>query len=749
MLAALTLALTLVLIPLPGAEPPTPELAAQLSAAWDQRPADYKPRTRHLNPDGTPQYTNRLFLSASPYLLQHAHNPVNWYPWGDEAFAAAKRLNRPVLLSVGYSTCHWCHVMEEESFEDEEIARYINEHYVAIKVDREERPDIDAVYMSAVQELTGSGGWPMTVWLTADRQPFYGGTYFPPRDGVHGAGTGFLTVLKKLAVVYHDQPQQVAEAAASLAATVRGNLAGGAAGDLPAATALDQAAAYYREHYDTASGGLRRRRKFPADLPIRFLLRDHRRRGDAQSLTMATQTLAAMAAGGIHDQIGGGFHRYSTDPQWLVPHFEKMLYDNALLALAYLEAWQVTGRDDFAAVARDILRYADRDMSTADGGFASATDADSPAPDGHRAEGWFFTWTPAELSAALGPDAARRVAAAYAVSEAGNFDGRNILHTPRATDAVAGDLGVAPQALRDTLATARETLYAARARRPPPLRDDKVIAAWNGLMISALARAALAFDEPGYAQRAAGAAGFVLEHLRVDGRLRRSYAGGAAHHDAYLADYAFLIAGLLDLSEATGERRWLDEAIALDRVLAAHYEDPAGGFYATADDHETLLAREKPADDGAEPSGNSVQALNLLRLSELTGDDRYRQRAERTLRAFAQALAKDPASLAEMLLALDFALDAPREIVIVAPTSRAEAAPLLAELRRQFVPNRVLAVAVEGADLARQAERGPLLTGKTAIGGRATAYVCKRRVCALPTSDPKVFAAQLRGREWR
>ena len=726
----LALVFALVLAPLPGAEAPSPEVAQQLERAWQQRPAGYTPRTRHLNPDGTPKYTNRLFLSSSPYLLQHAHNPVNWYPWGDEAFAAAKRLNRPVLLSVGYATCHWCHVMEEESFEDEEIARYINEHYIAIKVDREERPDIDAIYMSALQELTGGGGWPMTMWLTADRLPFFGGTYYPPRDGVRGAGTGFLTVLKKIAVVYHDQPQQAAEAAASLAATVRANLAASPAGDLPSAAALDRAAAYYREHYDAKAGGLRRRRKFPSDLPIRFLLRDQRRRGDQQSLDMATQTLAAMAAGGIHDQIGGGFHRYATDPQWLVPHFEKMLYDNALLALAYLDAFQATGRDDFAAVARDILADVDRDLSVADGGFASARDADSPAPDGRRVEGWFYTWTPDELSAVLGPEVAPPVAATYGVTAAGNVEGRSVLH-------LTGNA-------QPPAPATRAMLLAARAKRPAPLRDDKVIAAWNGLMISALARAALVLDQPADAQRAARAADFVLQRMRSDGRLRRSFAGGAAHHDAYLADYAFMIAGLLDLYEATGERRWLDQAIELDSVLAAHYEDPAGGFFATADDHEKLLAREKPADDGAEPSGNSVQALNLLRLGELTGDDRYRQRGERTLRAFAKPLTDDPASLAEMLLALDFALDAPKEIVIVAPTARAEAAPLLAELRRQFVPNRVLVVAVEGDDLARQAERVPLLAGKTALGGKATAYVCKRRVCALPTSDPAAFAKQIR-----
>ena len=741
MTATLVLLFALLTATAPGAEPASPQLAAQLTAAWAHRAPDYTPRTRHLNPDGTPKYTNRLFLSASPYLLQHAHNPVNWYPWGDEAFATARQLGRPVLLSIGYSSCHWCHVMEEESFEDEAIARYLNEHYVAIKVDREERPDLDSIYMDAVQELTGGGGWPMTVWLTADREPFYGGTYFPPRDGARG--TGFLSVLRKLDAVYRDQPARVAEAAASLAATVRTNLSGTTATDLPSAQALDDAAAFYRGRYDAQYGGLRRAPKFPSSLPIRFLLRYHRRSGDAQALTMATQTLTQMAAGGLYDQVGGGFHRYSTDAQWLVPHFEKMLYDNAQLALAYLEAFQVTGRDDFAAVARDILRYVGRDMTAADGGFYSATDADSLRPDGRRAEGYFFTWTPAEVEAALGPQAARAVIAYYGVTPAGQLDGRSILHAPRSIEAVAMELGVAPAALRATLAASREPLAATRTRRPPPLRDDKILAAWNGLMISAFARAALVFDDADDARRAVRAADFVLGRMRVDGRLRRSFAAGAPHHDAYLQDYACLIAGLLDLHEATGDRRWLDEAIGLDQVLAAHYEDAGGGCFATSDDHETLLAREKPGDDGAEPSGNSVQALNLLRLHELTTDDSYRQRAERTLRAFAPSRGGEPTARAEMLLALDFALAAPKEIVIVTPRSRAEAAPLLAVLRRSFVPNRVLVVAIEGPDLAAQAARVPLLTGKHAIGGKPTAYVCQQRRCALPTADPTVFSRQL------
>jgi uncharacterized protein YyaL (SSP411 family) len=728
--------------PLPGAPSPPAELGRRLRVAWDARPKGYVPRTRHLRPDGGPRYTNRLFLEASPYLLQHAHNPVDWHPWGDEAFETARRLGRPVLLSVGYSTCHWCHVMEEESFEDEEIARYLNEHYVVIKVDREERPDVDAIYMNAVQTLTGGGGWPMTVWLTPERRPFYGGTYFPPRDGDRGAGVGFLTLLRKLRTTYDEQPTRVVEAAASLAEQVRQNLTVAAAGDsLPGAPALRQAAARVGESFDATNGGMRGAPKFPSSLPVRFLLRYHRRTGDPDALRMAIVTLAQMAAGGIRDHVGGGFHRYSTDARWLVPHFEKMLYDNALLALAYLEGHQATGRADLADVAREILRYVDREMTAPEGGFYSATDADSAGPSGEREEGRFFTWTPAEVEATLDADAARAVIAYYAVTAQGNFEGRSILHTPKPLEAVAEQLGRAPDALARTLADATERLYVARAERPPPLRDDKILAGWNGLMISAHARAALALGDEAYAARAARAADFVLGRMRRAGRLARSWRAGRLQEAGYLDDYAFLIAGLLDLYEATGDPRWLRDAIALDEVLAAHFEDAqAGGFFMTSDDHEALLAREKPAYDGAEPSGNSVQALNLLRLHELTTQDAYRRRAERTIGAVGRRLETGPLGLTEMLLALDWQLDAPKQLVIATTRSREEAAPFLAALRTRLLPNRILAVTMPDDGLA---ELVPVAEGKGPLGGRVTGYVCENRVCDLPTPDPAVFARQI------
>ncbi len=731
---------------LPGAPPFEGSLRARLRDAWKQRRADYEPRTRHLLPDGSPKYTNRLFLESSPYLLQHAHNPVNWYPWGDEPFDVARRLGCPVLLSVGYSTCHWCHVMEEESFEDEEIARYINENYIVVKVDREERPDVDVIYMNAVQMLTGSGGWPMTVWLTPDREPFFGGTYFPAHDGDRGARVGFLTLLRQLKEAYGSQSAKVADVSSRLTESIRQNLAVGAGErTLPGVPVLEAAAGYYRSRYDATHGGLAGAPKFPSSLPVRFLLRYHRRTQDAHALRMATQTLEKMAAGGMYDHVGGGFHRYSTDAQWLVPHFEKMLYDNALLTRAYLEGYQVTGREDFARVPREILRYVERDMTSLEGAFYSATDADSLAPSGRREEGWFFTWTPDEIQAALGKEGARVVVAWYGVSPGGNFEGRNILHVSRQLEDVARELALPPERVRAAVEESRDRLYTARAKRSHPLRDEKILAAWNGLMIGAYAQAALILGEERYAQNAARAADFVLTRMRKDGRLLRSYKDGEARHAGYLDDYAFLIAGLLDLYEATGESRWLREALALDSVLERLYEDKEhGGFFMTADDHESLLARERPADDGAEPSGNSVQALNLMRLHELTTDDRYRQRAERTLRAFGARLSQAPGALSELLLACDFSLDTPKELVIVAPTSRKEAEPLLAKLRSTFLPNRVLVVAAQGADFAAQSPLVPLLQGKVARKGQPTAYVCERGVCALPTSDPEVFARQLR-----
>jgi uncharacterized protein YyaL (SSP411 family) len=731
---------------LPGTSGFPASVVSQLRERWQDRAKAYKPRTRHLQKDGSPKYTNRLFLQSSPYLLQHAHNPVNWFPWGDEAFELARKLGRPVLLSVGYSTCHWCHVMEEESFEDPEIAEYLNRYYIAIKVDREERPDVDAIYMQAVQTLTGSGGWPMTVWLTSDKKPFYGGTYFPPRDGVRGARAGFLTLLQKLNAEFAGSPDEVADSAQRLTQRLQSGLESTRPGDMPSPSTLHRAFQGYASNFDDTYGGTARaRNKFPSSLPNRFLLRYHRRTGNKRALEMVALTLEKMAAGGMYDHVAGGFHRYSTDQHWLVPHFEKMLYDNALLTLAYLEGHQVTGKADFARVAREVLDYVARDMTAAEGGFYSATDADSLTPEGHREEGWFFTWTPRELRKALPAQLVKPVMRYYAVTDRGNFEGRNILHTPRPLPAVASDLGLEKRELRRMIDQARAKLYEARAKRPPPIRDEKILSAWNGLMISAFSQGALVLNDARYLKQAKRAASFVLKHLKQKGRLLRSFMDGRASHNGYLDDYAFLIAGLIDLYEASHELGWLQQAIELAAVLEKHYkDDDNGGYFMTSNDHEALLAREKPSYDGAEPSGNSIHAHNLLRLYELTTEERYREQAESTLKAFGSTLNRSPAALSEMLLAVDFYLDYPKEVVIIAPESPAQAEPLLEKLRARFLPNRVLSVVSEGKMQAAHQRVIPLLEQKVSRKGEPTAYVCERRVCQFPTSDPGVFAKQLR-----
>ncbi|MBI5503765.1 MAG: thioredoxin domain-containing protein [Deltaproteobacteria bacterium] len=732
---------------LPGAEPMPATTSAALADALQLYAPRERVRTRHLHEDGSPRYTNRLLLEPSPYLRQHAHNPVNWYPWGDEAFEAARRLGRPVLLSIGYSTCHWCHVMEEESFEDDEIARYLNEHYVAIKVDREQRPDLDSIYMTAVQSIAGRGGWPMTVWLTADREPFYGGTYFPPRDGDRSGRRAFLPLLARLADVYRNDAQGVSRTATELAARVRQTLAGGSGpgpdaneakvtGDAVFDVALTAALA----RFDAEHGGTRGAPKFPSALPLRALLRHHRRSGNVTALAIVTKTLEGMEHGGIHDHLGGGFHRYSVDSAWGVPHFEKMLYDNALLTSTYVEAWQATGRKEFADAARDILAWVEREMTSRDGVFFAATDADSAGPRGELTEGRFFTWTPAEVEAVVGPPAAQLFNAAYGVRPAGNVDGRSVLHVAAVVDELARESSRTVADVKQSLEQSRSLLQVAREQRPKPLRDDKIVTAWNALMISAAAQASLAFGNDHYRELGARAADVLLRDFAKNGRLVRSALYGQQQDEAFLDDYVFLEAALLDLYEAGDGERRLEQAIALDSVVERDFEDPTGGFFIAPASRTDLLVREKPLVDGAEPSGNSIEALNLIRLGELAGEQRYRDRAERTLGAFAGAFAASPLSVGDALVALDFANDTPKEIVLVTATRRPSLAPLLRVLGSAFVPNRV--VVTISADHPASS-RLPLAEGKIAIGGEPTAYVCEGRICDRPTSDPAVLAAQL------
>jgi uncharacterized protein YyaL (SSP411 family) len=730
--------------PQPGVEMYDEKLLDRLDQMKKTRGNKYQPRTKHLRPDGWAKYTNRLFLETSPYLLQHAHNPVNWYPWGDEAFETAKRLNRPLFLSVGYSTCHWCHVMEEESFEDEEIAAYLNKNYIAVKVDREERPDVDAIYMSAVQALAGRGGWPMSVWLTHDRDPFYGGTYFPARDGDRGAGIGFLTILNRLNNLFIQDPEKIDKAGQQLTDAIQQMLTARPGNRLPDDKILGRAANYYRQNYDKKNGGLIGAPKFPSSLPARFLLRYYLKTGDKAMLEMAENSLIKMGSGGMYDQVGGGFHRYSVDDVWLVPHFEKMLYDNALLAVAYLEAYQVIKNPYLKKITIEILDYVRRDMTSPEGAFYSATDADSLTPGGHMEEGYYFTWTPEELKTVLGAEQAEIVKKYYAVENNPNFEGRFILHTPSSGEHVAAALNISTEELEKTINKSKELLYQARNERPLPLRDEKILTSWNALMISAFAKAGLILDKNEYTLQAVRAVKFIFNHLYVEGRLFRSYMDGTPKHHAFLDDYTFFIAALIDVFEATQDIAWLKKAVELDGVVEKYFEDrTSGGYFMTGTDHESLIAREKPYYDNAIPSGNSTAALYLLRLYSYTTDDRYRKRAESTLKSVSAHLSANPATLSEMLLAIDYYHDKPKEIIIIEdPNNKNKTNEYLAELNRQFLPNRILVVAAE-SQTEEYAKTIPLLSGKKMIDQNPTAYICENGTCSLPIHDPNQVAVQL------
>ena len=725
----------------PGIDAPNPALVDQLRSAVGDHGPDYEPRTHHFNGDGEPTYVNRLILETSPYLLQHAHNPVNWRAWGDEAFETAAALGRPVLLSVGYSACHWCHVMERESFEDLEIAAFINSNFVAIKVDREERPDVDGIYMNAVYAIAGRGGWPMTVVMTPDREPFFAGTYFPARTGDRGTREGFFTILQRLSNRYETEPDTVVAEARQITASVRARSNRPARGRLTEDT-LNRSAASIVESLDTEWGGFGRSPKFPRPSVLTFLMRHSLRMGDGDALHAVTLTLDRMSEGGMYDHVGGGFHRYSVDRFWLVPHFEKMLYDNAQLVMAYVEAYQLTGNSNYERVARETLHYISRDLTGPFGEFWSATDADSPTPDGHSEEGWFFTWTPAELRDALEPDIEEAISAYYGVTGRGNFERRNIFSTRRSADEVAAELEITPDELATRIQSARQTLYELRETRPHPVLDDKVIAAWNGLMISAFARAGVVLQEPAYIERAVAAAEFVRDGMIDDeGVMHRTFRAGRPAHAGVLDDYAFFGQACLDLFEATADRQWLTLAIQLQEQLEARFAATTSGsnrgpYFLTPSDGPELLAREVPAYDGAEPSGNSVAALNLLRIGELTLDEAWRQRAQNLMIA-----ARQDTSAPLMLSALDWFLDTPMEIAIIVPEGTSPAA-LLGQLRGRFVPNRALVI-VDESEVAGLTDLVPWLEGKTAISGEPTAYVCEEGVCELPTSDPEVFGEQV------
>ncbi len=662
---------------------------------------------------------NRLARESSPYLLQHAHNPVDWYPWGPEALERSQKENKPIFLSIGYSACHWCHVMAHESFEDPVTAAVMNRDFVNIKVDREERPDLDEIYMQAVIMMSGAGGWPMSVWLTPDLKPFYGGTYFPP-DGRYGR-PAFRAVLEGLAKAFREKPGEVAQSSNQLAEMIR-QQTGLAAAPLDVLTRepIPATAAALKRTFDPEFGGFGGAPKFPPSMDLILLLREHRHTGDPALLAMVETTLDRMARGGMYDQLGGGFHRYATDEKWLIPHFEKMLYDNALLARAYAFAWQATGKVAYARVTRETLDYVLREMASPEGGCFSAQDADS---DGK--EGVFFAWNPAEIRALLGEEDGQAFCQAYDVTESGNFEhGRSALWLPKPLT-YAQEARMAP--LRARLLDGRET-------RVKPGRDEKILADWNGLMIRSLAEAGYALDEPRYLDAARKAADFCLTRMMKDGRLLHAYGRGEARLPAYLDDHAFLAAGCLALFEATGEGRWLAEAKGLAELMAAHFLDKAdGGFFFTADDHEALIARTKHPGDNALPSGNSVAAMALLRLSVLTGEARWRGMAEGTLKAFSGLYSQHPRGFAEMLCALDFATAEPQEIVVTG--TKASRRPLLAGLRTRFLPDAVIVPFNPDAGTAEGMVKAvPLLEGKGLVGGLPAAYICSGGVCRKPVT---------------
>jgi uncharacterized protein len=679
---------------------------------------------------------NRLAHETSPYLLQHQDNPVDWYPWGPEALERARREERPILLSVGYSACHWCHVMEHESFEDDETARLMNEHFVNVKVDREERPDVDSIYMSAVQQMTGHGGWPMTVFLTPDGAPFYGGTYFPPEPR-HGLPS-FRQLLAGVAHAWNEKRDDVARSADELTDVLRRS-----ADVRPAAGALDGGILDRAFHalgarFDARWGGFGGAPKFPQPMNLEFLLRTWHRTGSADALRYADVTLRKMAAGGMYDHVGGGFARYAVDAQWLVPHFEKMLYDNALLARAYLHAWQATGDDTHRAVVEDVLRYLLREMRGPEGGFYSAQDADSEGE-----EGLFYIWTPAEIDEVLGGEDGALVRGFYGVTEAGNFEGRNILHVERDVAAAAADLGVAERHLADVLTRSRERLYEARARRVWPGRDEKVITAWNAMAIQAFAEAGAALERPELLEAARAAASFLLSHLRPEGRLLRTWKDGRAHVLAFLEDHALLVDALTTLYEADFDPHWLDEAASLaDEMMERFWDDEDGVFHDTADDAEKLIVRPRDVFDNATPSGTSAAVLTLLRLGALRGEPRYTRTATRVLEGMAELMSRVPAAFGHLLCGLDFHLAVPREVAFAGSDDDPGADALVRIAARAYLPNTVRALRRSAAAEADE-ERSPLLRGRTPRDGRAAAYVCERYGCQAPVTEPEELAAQL------
>jgi uncharacterized protein YyaL (SSP411 family) len=714
---------------------------------------------RQGSPEDKSQYTNHLINEKSPYLLQHAHNPVDWYPWGEEAFAKARKENELIFLSVGYSTCHWCHVMERESYSDPEIAKIMNANFVSIKVDREERPDVDNIYMTFVQATTGSGGWPMNVWLTPDLKPFVGGTYFPAKEQ-HGLPS-FRTVLLRVAEAWKNKHDQVVasskEITDQLEATVQ---LSNSPGQKVSRDILQKAYSELAHFFDSKYGGFADAPKFPRPVVLNFLLHTYAASPDSpdgkHALEMTLFTLRKMAEGGIHDHLGGGFHRYSVDAFWHVPHFEKMLYDQAQLASAYLDAYQITQDSFFATTARDILDYVQRDMTGPKGGFYSAEDADSLVQAGKpdHAEGAFYVWTKDEVDHVLGPDRAKVFDYVYGVEATGNAEsdtsgelaGKNILIERHFVEDAAKESNSSEGQIRQLLDESRKLLLEARNQRPRPSRDDKVVTSWNGLMISAFARGAQVLNEPRYLKTAIQAADFVQTKLyREKGHtLLRTYRDGESKIGGFADDYAFFIQGLLDLYEASFDVRWLDLATVLqERQNALFWDKKADTYYTTTGKDPNLFIRSLGDFDGAEPSPNSVSALNLVRLSWFFDNKDWHRMAEQTINAFQPQLSRSASSLPQLLVALYASESAPRQIVIAGKPDASDTLALLREVNNRYQPNEIVILADSGPGQAYFTQKIEFFKDVHRIEDKATAYVCQNFVCQLPTSDPAVVSRLL------
>ncbi|OGW72715.1 MAG: hypothetical protein A2Y02_00470 [Omnitrophica bacterium GWA2_52_12] len=712
---------------------------------------------------------NRLIHEKSPYLLQHAHNPVDWFPWGEEAFQKARAEDKPIFLSVGYSTCHWCHVMEEESFVDLEIAKLLNNYFISIKVDREERPDVDQVYMQLVQAMTGSGGWPMSVFLTHDLKPFYGGTYFPPED--RWGRPGFTTVLEALRGKWVQDRGHIEKAAGEITRQLAERAAAKPlkSEELSPET-LRHAQDLLAGRFDSVQGGFGPAPKFPRSHDLSFLLRNWKRTQSPQALAMVEKTLEAMANGGIHDHLGGGFHRYATDARWHVPHFEKMLYDQALMAQTYLEAYQATGKKEYAETARSVFDYVLGGLRHPQGAFYSAEDADSsvaassirradnavPASGGgsvaegthEKQEGAFYIWSAAEIEQVLGAERARLFSEAYGVQPEGNaehdphgeFTGKNILYRAKTADELIRVYGQTPETIEKTLAECRAELLQARNRRPRPHLDDKILTDWNGLMMASVAQGARTLNAPKLYEAAKRAADFILKNMRTaDGRLLHRWRDGEGAIPGFLDDYAFLIHGLIDLYQAGFEVRYLSEAKALTETTLALFSGPEGALRFTAEGGERMLYETQELYDGAVPSGNSIMLLNLIRLSRLLGDPSFEKRAEAIFQFFSEKMAQYPAGFSQALIALEYQLGPSREIVLAGTVQEAE--PFLSRLRGHFIPNLVVLLN-DPASHEMLKRLSPFAAAKGKTSGPA-AYICRDQACDLPVTDPDRFAKML------